>query len=1360
MLRCVTPGEGARGLRREAPILRVVLFERAAGAWPGVGAQVFDNAEGDMETEEENQDLPKKGKAQGRKRASAAEGVVKQVKLSRADLYKLPTNEELNQLKETENLFHSSLLRLQIEELLKEVKLKEKKKQKIDAFLHEINTLLSAVPETLETDLADQSWLPKDVKVPFLQVPSSVKGKFRFLPPATVTVVGSYLLGTCIKPEINVDLAVTMPRAILQDKDNLNQRYHRKRALYLAHIAQHLSKEKLFGSVRFTYMNSNHLKPIVLLQPQGKDKKLVTVRLYACPAPGFFKPSRLYPSKNNVRTAWFLEQGSPGEGAAESPTPHYNNSILCDTGLESNLLFLAGAGADFPGMRDGVTLLKVWLHQWELDKGLGCLNGFMASMLVAYLLAKHKISQGMSGYQVLRSVLQFLATSDLSATGISLSKDSDSSLPTLADFHQAFEVVFVDPSGLVNLCADMTASKYKQVQFEAKRSMEVLDDRTVDGFQLLLMTPKPLIRTFDHVFHLKHVSKLQGACKKMQLLNELMDRGGNYVAAALPFVTSLLARGLAGRVLLLTHSLPQAPQWPISAEPPKHKDAGHLSFGLLLTPEFATSILEKGPEADRPEAAEFRKFWGEKSELRRFQDGAICEAVVWGAETMCQKRLIPEQIVKHLLWLHADIPESSICYTGAVLESVIRVGRESCGGREQQPAPAVPDAVGLVIAFGRTQRSLVGELPAGTGEEAMVSIVRSYDDLSRKLWNLEGLPLMVTAVQGTHPTLRYTEVFPPTPMKPDYSYHMRIKDKESLLPLAEKPCPAYIAPMKVVCHMEGSGQGPLDGYVFRLQVAYHREPHILKEVVTPEGMLKYRDTEESQQLELETLHLPYLTSSLHGLQQQHPAFSGTCRLAKRWVRAQLLSDSLSDECVDLLAASLFLHPAPFTPPSSPQVGFLRFLHLLTAFDWKNSPLIVNLNADLKEPSSIPKLFTYVKLRCEELPATKCNCLWVEYSSRFAPATGLFDADYTEIRNEFVAARPHLPVMFIATPRDKRSSVWTKERPSTQILQRLLVLALESLRALEEQLTDPLGSQDVKMVFRPPLDFYDILIHLNAKQIPRHLEGVDRPAKSFSRGMLKSDAPVKTLVFPVVGYDPVQCYLQELREAFGDLALFFYDSHGGEVIGVLWKPSSFEPQPFKASNMKGRMMASLSCEELVTVPNVEAILEDFEILGEGPEVVHPQLPPASVGECYYWVIISARQQCAGLPVISTSCKGFPGCTISFRISPTDLSPQPPTNIPAVATSLEYEDEWKVPQQPPGKQTGPQTRFQWLDPPYAEGKYSFSEIRVNGEANDSGFLVLLVQCFKEPSTKRRGWSDEIAYNGPSATASSKYPQWAQR
>lgn len=56
----------------------------------------------------------------------------------------------------------------------------------------------------------------------------------------------------------------------------------------------------------------------------------------------------------------------------------------------------------------------------------------------------------------------------------------------------------------------------------------------------------------------------------MQLLNELMDRGGNYVAAALPFIVSLLTRGLARRALLVAHSLPNTPevtQWAVTLHP-------------------------------------------------------------------------------------------------------------------------------------------------------------------------------------------------------------------------------------------------------------------------------------------------------------------------------------------------------------------------------------------------------------------------------------------------------------------------------------------------------------------------------------------------------------------------------------------------------------------------------------------------------------------------------------------------------------------------------------------------------------------------------------------------------------------------
>uniref|UniRef100_A0ACB8ENV2 Uncharacterized protein n=1 Tax=Sphaerodactylus townsendi TaxID=933632 RepID=A0ACB8ENV2_9SAUR len=170
-----------------------------------------DADSGDQEATEAN----KKSRPWARKRGLAVEGLLQPVKISKATLYKPPTSEELSRLKETENLFHSNLLRLQVEELLKEVTLKESRKQKIDSFLHQINALLAGIPETPEAEIMDQSWLPKDVKVPLVQVPFCVKGRFRFLPPVSVKVMGSYLLGTCIKPAVNVDVALTMPRGDL-----------------------------------------------------------------------------------------------------------------------------------------------------------------------------------------------------------------------------------------------------------------------------------------------------------------------------------------------------------------------------------------------------------------------------------------------------------------------------------------------------------------------------------------------------------------------------------------------------------------------------------------------------------------------------------------------------------------------------------------------------------------------------------------------------------------------------------------------------------------------------------------------------------------------------------------------------------------------------------------------------------------------------------------------------------------------------------------------------------------------------------------------------------------------------------------
>lgn len=45
----------------------------------------------------------------------------------------------------------------------------------------------------------------------------------------------------------------------------------------------------------------------------------------------------------------------------------------------------------------------------------------------------------------------------------------------------------------------MTSLPCGQVQYEAELSMALLDSKADDGFQLLLMTPKPMIQAFDHV---------------------------------------------------------------------------------------------------------------------------------------------------------------------------------------------------------------------------------------------------------------------------------------------------------------------------------------------------------------------------------------------------------------------------------------------------------------------------------------------------------------------------------------------------------------------------------------------------------------------------------------------------------------------------------------------------------------------------------------------------------------------------------------------------------------------------------------------------------------------------------------------
>lgn len=81
-------------------------------------------------------------------------------------------------------------------------------------------------------------------------------------------------------------------------------------------------------------------------------------------------------------------------------------------------------------------------------------------------------------------------------------------------------------------------------------------------------------------------------------------------------------------------------------------------------------------------------------------------------------------------------------------------------------------------------------------------------------------------------------------------------------------------------------------------------------------------------------------------EKKHHSYSGVCRLAKRWLASHFLLEYFEEEAVDLICAYLFANPSTYDPPKSLLVGFLRFLELLTSFDWKTQQLIVDPDREI------------------------------------------------------------------------------------------------------------------------------------------------------------------------------------------------------------------------------------------------------------------------------------------------------------------------------------------------------------------------------------------------------------------------------
>lgn len=511
-------------------------------------------------------------------------------------------------------------------------------------------------------------------------------------------------------------------------------------------------------------------------------------------------------------------------------------------------------------------------------------------MFIAFLLTTRQINSLMSSYQIFRMTLLNLADAKWDSSGLSVKNvlsqvENGVNMPSSADFHSHHQVVFVDSTGYLNLAAKMSLETFQRVKHEAKLGLAMLDTDYIDNFNQLFINNLDPQLTFDSLINISPQSDSSfflnivksSPTEKLKLLDNL----NNSFTVATSMIVRLLKQALQDRLDLIFPQQVSKQRWSVKTVPVEHQPS--LLIGFLFNEKFE-NVLIKGPSSTTPEALEFRQFWGKRSELRRFQDTSICEAVYFECENVAAKRLVYSDIVKYILSLHLSVKEEHIRFVDRQLNSLLTL-----------PAGTIKNY--------------------GTGEEKLASVVTAFDELARVCKGLRDLPLHINNMHGISSAFRLTDVF--APMTCCFKYDdksekmMRVKsDNNKYLPkypLGPVVSP-YVKPIRGFIQLESSGKWPDDlecikrlktafyikivqllreqcslsafsnldyfdvvykGYVFRLHVLTMNELLCIKNEINDLGIIMTKESKQSIEYEREFFTVPKLTSCLHGYYISH-----------------------------------------------------------------------------------------------------------------------------------------------------------------------------------------------------------------------------------------------------------------------------------------------------------------------------------------------------------------------------------------------------------------------------------------------------------------------------------------------------------
>ncbi|KAI8923033.1 Nrap protein [Entophlyctis helioformis] len=1131
---------------------------------------------------------------------------------SSKSFFKPPTNEEMQQLSQTNELFKSNLFKLQIDELVGEVSINYSKVKPLESALHKIKSILDSLDDRPDLAVAEASAkLQKEgITIPFGHTPPPKDAKYKlgFQRPAKVAIVGSFLLRTLTKRPsgINVDIAVQMPEALFQEKDHVNNRYFHKRAYYLAVIASELknktSKHGFAVNVEFEAFLNDLRKPVIVLTSTKAagdmhfSKLGVSIRIFPTISASVFPPARLAPGRNNVRPATL---GSGAAGIDQAPaTPHYNALVLQDTVLVAHLNFLHHHITESPAFKEACLLARVWLTQRGLTEtqksGFG-MSGFLISMIMGWLLraagkhASRRIGKTFSSYQMLKITMDFIAEHDFSESPLFLTPTGEEIAEpefSASEFLSAYDVAIVDPSGRINLAAHISRAAMDEIQHEAKLTSAMFRDQVTDHFDSLFLkqVDRPLLK-YDNLVRVPQLTSAPAAYKGGKRLDF-----PDLTQFAVRYLPSLLKGALTDRTTLVTAYAPAYARWSCdeSWESANDSSAATITIAMLLDPENSLRVVEMGPHAeDTAAVTAFRELWGERAEMRRFKDGSITESVVFDCDgTLQQRSLIVARMCAHLIARHAKLlPTDGVSFWAGLGSKYIK-------------APGI-------------------ELTTGSFQPVM----DAFQEFTRELKGLKELPLSVSTVLPVADALRYTSVFVPQPKADTSTFFDGYRPLHHPLPVViefessgrwpdelraiqnmkrafyirigqqlEAKFPGTRAVVSVGSNDNVEESGWLDvthtsGYIFRCRIHHDREATLLDRAITtversgsPAEVVGIKAAKQSYLTQY--VRLPWHATQLGNLCLRHPFLPVTIRILKRWLAAHLLNSasvatSVPEQVLEILAAHVYLNPHPYGVPTSGFAGFLRVLDLVQSWSWKDEPLIVELEAG-------------------KMDAAMVNSIKAAFKASRAKGT-------------------RSPPMYVATERDSESVWWTDPYPTAKILERFIVLARAALAHVTDKFVHGGGDLDISQLFSAPLLGYALVLHLDPQRLPRFRENLTYsdeaalPVRTKYKNLVTNRDREAALL---AQFDPVDCLLADLHAAFGHLALFFHDRYGGDKIAVVWKAGVMAPGPFKVNLAYNAApdAAHLGAGHAGAVlpkgvkpavrPNVDAMVSEMQRIGEG------------------------------------------------------------------------------------------------------------------------------------------------------------------